>query len=72
MCALYTYQGQDSGIGYSNYNQSLGHPMGANFNELLMMVNYQYKRFYASYKLSYIKRRQILLPIKTLEITFWT
>ena len=51
----YTYQGQDSGIGYSNYNQSLGHPMGANFNELLMMVNYQYKRFYASYKLSYIK-----------------
>jgi hypothetical protein len=29
--------------------------MGANFNELLVMVNYQYKRFYASYKMSYIK-----------------
>jgi hypothetical protein len=51
----YTYQGQDTGIGYSHYNQSLGHPMGANFNELLVMVNYQYKRFYASYKMSYIK-----------------
>lgn len=51
----YTYQGQDSGIGYSHYNQSLGHPMGANFNELLVMVNYQYKRYYASYKLSYMQ-----------------
>ena len=49
----YSYQGQDSAIGYAHYNQSLGHPMGANFNELLVLVNYQYKRFYASYKLSY-------------------
>ena len=51
----YSYQGQDTGIGYSNYNQSLAHPMGANFNEFLMTVNYQYKRFYTSYKLSFIK-----------------
>jgi hypothetical protein len=51
----YSYQGQDTGIGYSHYNQSLGHPMGANFNELRLMVNYQYKRFYASYKMSFIK-----------------
>lgn len=50
----YTYQGEDSSIGYAHYNQSLAHPMGANFNELLLMVNYQYKRFYASYKMSYI------------------
>ena len=50
----YTYQGEDSSIGYSHYNQSLGHPMGANFNEFLLMINYQYKRFYASYKMSYI------------------
>ncbi|MBK9792951.1 MAG: hypothetical protein IPP60_07555 [Sphingobacteriales bacterium] len=49
----YTYQGEDTGIGYSHYNQSLGHPMGANFNELLVMVNYQYKRFYTSYKMSF-------------------
>ena len=49
----YSYQGEDSAIGYSHYNQSLGHPMGANFNELLVMVNYQYKRFYTSYKMSY-------------------
>jgi hypothetical protein len=51
----YSYQGQDSLIGYAHYNQSLGHPMGANFNELLVMVNYQYKRFYSSYKMSYIR-----------------
>lgn len=51
----YSYQGEDSAIGYYHYNQSLGHPMGANFNELLVMVNYQYKRFYTSYKMSYIQ-----------------
>jgi hypothetical protein len=50
----YSYQGEDSAIGYNHYNQSLAHPMGANFNELLVLLNYQYKRFYASYKLSYI------------------
>ena len=49
----YSYQGEDSAIGYAHYNQALGHPMGANFNELLVLVNYQYKRFYSSYKLSY-------------------
>jgi hypothetical protein len=49
----YSYQGEDSAIGYAHYNQALGHPMGANFNELLVMVNYQWKRIYASYKLSY-------------------
>ncbi len=49
----YSYQGQDSAIGYSHYNQALGHPMGANFNEFLVMANYQYKRVYASYKMSY-------------------
>ena len=27
--------------------------MGANFNEFLVMANYQYKRVYASYKMSY-------------------
>jgi hypothetical protein len=49
----YSYQGQDSAIGYYHYNQSLAHPMGANFNEYLIMLNYQYKRVYASYKFSY-------------------
>lgn len=51
----YTYQGEDSAIGYAHYNQSLGHPMGANFNELLVMANYQYKRFYTSYKFSFVQ-----------------
>ncbi|MEZ5025402.1 MAG: hypothetical protein R2739_02385 [Chitinophagales bacterium] len=51
----YSYQGQDSAIGYYHYNQSLGHPMGANFNEYLVMLNYQYKRIYASYKMSFIQ-----------------
>ena len=49
----YSYQGEDSATGYYHYNQSIGHPMGANFHEVLVMLNYQYKRWYASYKMSY-------------------
>lgn len=52
----YTYQGkEDSILHYSHYNQSLTHPMGANFNEFLLLANYRYKRLYASYKFNYSK-----------------
>jgi len=30
---------------YSNYNQPLAHPLGANFREFLGILNYSYKRF---------------------------
>lgn len=38
---------------YGHFNQSLAHPLGANFSELVGQVNYKYKKFYADAKLSY-------------------
>jgi hypothetical protein len=47
----YSYQSNvDTVLHYSHYNQALAHPMGANFDELLIMVNYRYKRFVAELK----------------------
>ncbi len=38
----YTYSHKDSlGASYSHYNQSLAHPLGANFKELLFTLRYQ-------------------------------
>ncbi|MCB9032359.1 MAG: hypothetical protein H6553_00820 [Chitinophagales bacterium] len=51
----YMYQGKDSTLSYSHYNQSLAHPMGANFNEFLANISYQWKRVYAKYKMSFTK-----------------
>lgn len=41
----YTYAHFDRISNYSNYNQSLAHPLGANFREFLGLLNYSYKRF---------------------------
>jgi len=41
----YTYAHFDRVSNYSNYNQPLAHPYGANFREFLGMMNYSYKRF---------------------------
>ncbi len=49
----YTYQGNDSSLAYSHYNQSITHPMGANFREYLFRGSYQWKRIYLTYKMSY-------------------
>jgi hypothetical protein len=47
----YSYQSNvDTVLHYSHYNQALAHPMGANFDELLIMVNYRYKRLVAELK----------------------
>ena len=49
----YTYSGVDSIINFSHYSQPLAHPLGANFNEVLLFVNYRYKRFYGEWKFSW-------------------
>src|SRR5690606_6397940 len=41
----YTYAHFDPVSNYSNYGQPLAHPWGANFRELVGIVNYSYKRF---------------------------
>ncbi|RZK69342.1 MAG: gliding motility protein RemB [Pedobacter sp.] len=41
----YTYAHYQRISGYSGMNQPLAHPLGANFRELLGILNYSYKRF---------------------------
>jgi len=41
----YTYAHFDRISNYSNYNQALAHPYGANFREFLGILSYSYKRF---------------------------
>ena len=41
----FTYTQRTSLLNYGHYNQPLAHPYGANFNELVGIVNYSIKRF---------------------------
>jgi hypothetical protein len=41
----YTYSHFNRISNYAHYNQPLAHPLGANFRELLGILNYSYKRF---------------------------
>lgn len=49
----YTYSQTNSVIGYSQNNESLAHPYGANFKEGVGILNYSYKRFDFSGQLTY-------------------
>ena len=42
----YTYSHSDSINTYSNLNQPLAHPLGANFNEGIAFIRYNYKRHF--------------------------
>ncbi|WP_423147437.1 gliding motility protein RemB [Rubrolithibacter danxiaensis] len=41
----YTYTSRARIINYANYNEPLAHSMGANFREVLGILNYSYRRF---------------------------
>lgn len=41
----YTYSHFNRVSNYAHYNQALAHPFGANFREVLGILNYSYKRF---------------------------
>ena len=41
----YAYTADDPLVNYSNYGQALAHPFGANFNELVGILNYSYQKF---------------------------
>src|SRR5690606_37188570 len=49
----FTYAHFDRVSNYGHYNQPLAHPYGANFRELVGMLNYSYKRFDFSGQLLY-------------------
>lgn len=38
---------------YTHYNQALAHPLGANFKELIVFLNYRYKNFFTELKFNY-------------------
>jgi hypothetical protein len=37
---------------YSNYNEALAHPSGNNFNEIIGIINYKYKRVFTQIKMN--------------------
>ncbi len=41
MAQPYTYSHQDGGRNYTHFRQPLAHPLGANFNELLLLLRYK-------------------------------
>ena len=43
----YIYSNTIAGISYSHYNQSIAHPFGASFQEILILANYRYKSWKA-------------------------
>ena len=50
----YTYSHSSSLQNYGHYNQSLAHPVGANFWESVSIIKYSFKRLFAEYKFNYI------------------
>ena len=50
----YMYISNDATQNFTSFNQALIHPMGANFNELVFIAKYTYRRIYASYKFNNI------------------
>ncbi len=49
----YTYSHGSVQQNYGNYNQSLAHPLGANFTESVSFLNYRYKRWTAETEFLY-------------------
>lgn len=49
----YTYTAENPEQSYSHYNQALAHPLGANFNETIGIVNYRIKDFFTEIKINY-------------------
>jgi hypothetical protein len=49
----YTYQSYEQASSYSNYDEPLGHPIGANFREWLGILNYSIGRFDLQGQLNY-------------------
>lgn len=49
----YVYAHTNPAQNYSHYNQSLAHPLGANFKEAIGILNYRYKDFLVEIKINY-------------------
>ena len=51
----YTYSHNNTYQNYAHYNQPLAHPLGANFSELVLLINYKWKKFVIDGKIIPIK-----------------
>jgi len=51
----YTYSHNNTQQNYAHYNQPLAHPLGANFSELLLIMNYKWKNFVIDGKIIFSK-----------------
>ena len=51
----YTYAHHNPQQNYAHYNQPLAHPLGANFSEFLLTINYRWKRWEADGKIIFAK-----------------
>ena len=51
----YTYSHFNTQQNYAHYNQPLAHPLGANFSELLFIMNYRWKKFVIDGKIIFSK-----------------
>ena len=49
----YTYSHRNPSFAYTSFNQALAHPLGANFNELITTVDYNFKRFYLNTRIAF-------------------
>jgi hypothetical protein len=52
--APYTYTSDIPLQAFSNYNEAISHPSGANFNEIIGIINYKYKRVFTQAKINLI------------------
>ena len=51
----YTYSHFNTQQNYAHYNQPLAHPLGANFSEFLLLINYKWKKFVFDGKIIFSK-----------------
>ena len=51
----YTYSHEQEYQSYTNFNQELAHPLGANFNEFIAIANYNYRNFFAEFRFNSVK-----------------
>ncbi|WP_341842499.1 hypothetical protein [Chitinophaga caseinilytica] len=58
----YTYSFRNNLASYTHYGQSLAHPLGANFNEMLGIASYTFKRWYFRGQLNYSQHGQDANP----------
>ena len=49
----YSYTHEKSSQSYTHYNQSLAHPLGANFKEAIIFLNYRIGDFFTEIKINY-------------------